>query len=404
MEMGQQPPRVDDIFRIRRISDSRNFASLQTSWRELEKLAGNNNPFLTFEWLDAWWRHFGEHKQLCVLIAEEEGAVVGIAPLMLVREFGFTKLQFLGRPFSDYSDFLAVPNREDIVLRILGYCDQILRWDQVELEGVPEISPNLASFRSHWAERRGITRLNVTLVAPFVPLSTSWDDFRASLRPKVLKDTSRRMRRLQDRGPVTFELCEDLDSALAMLDHLAVQKSARYETTGARGIFREFGMLEFLKDATRGLWNRGAVHITSLVQGGNPLAIHFGFQCGETFMHYMPSFDDRYAKYSVGRLLNFQLLEMCFRNGIKEFDFLPGDEAYKHQWSRRSRSMFRFAAYAPSVKGFALFGAKELGLPWLRKLAGVRAAARRCRSTLLKIKESSFIRLRRKDRANGLKT
>ena len=364
---------------VRRISDDDEFLQLGPRWRELEERSGPVNPFLTFEWLSSWWRSFGQGHQLCVLVVERDGALEALAPLMLLRRRAFTTLRFIGRPFSDYSDFLVAGNREERVAEILAFCDRELEWDRMELDGVLESAPNRPVFESLWRGRPGIARVSMDLVAPYVPVQEPWEKYRAGLRPKLLSDSRRQLRRLEAQGEVAFQRCDDLDTALGTLAELETQKSSRYRDTGARNIFSGGRLRTFFEDAVRALWDRGLVDVSRVVQNGSTLALHFGFRTEERFLYYMPSFDDRYRSFSVGRLLNAHLIERAFEEGPREFDFLPGDDAYKYDWTSLRRHVYSFVSYRRSLKGMALFGAQELAMGTLRGSSRVRGLVRRLR-------------------------
>ena len=361
---------------VREVSDERTFYGLESQWRELERCAANDNPFLAFEWLTALWHHFGSRYRLRILLAEQDGTVIGIAPLMLAKRFGFTRLQFLGRPFSDYSDFLIGDHRETCLAEFLDYIHRRLSWDQLDLEGIPETSPNLPILQSLWAQRTLVSRWSAHLLAPYVPISTSWQEYLSTLKPKLRSDTARQIRRLERQGQVSFQRCADQEEALHLLDIMAAQKSSRYRTTGARDILRNGTTLAFFKEAVRGMWARGDVDISCLSLDRKPVAIHFGFRSQDKFFHYMPSFDHRYGRYAVGRLLNYHLLEVSFRDGLKEFDFLAGGEAYKYDWTQHQRRIHRLTSYRRAPKGMALYTKQEIVMASARRSAGARGLVR----------------------------
>jgi len=82
---------------------------LAAEWRELHAVAPAATPFQSWEWARAWWSH-RRRGRLCVLTArDDEGALVGLLPLV-VAAFGPTRrLTFLGAPEADYQDLLAHP-------------------------------------------------------------------------------------------------------------------------------------------------------------------------------------------------------------------------------------------------------------------------------------------------------
>ena len=66
------------------------FEGLKSDWNLLLKESNCDNIFLSWEWLYTWWESFKEGKKLFIIAAEEEGRIIGIAPLCLARsrEFG----------------------------------------------------------------------------------------------------------------------------------------------------------------------------------------------------------------------------------------------------------------------------------------------------------------------------
>ena len=76
--------------------------SLETSWNQLLSKSPDKNPFLTYEWLSTWWKHFGKGKKLEIFIARENGEIILIAPTMYTRcrAFGarLRKLELVATP------------------------------------------------------------------------------------------------------------------------------------------------------------------------------------------------------------------------------------------------------------------------------------------------------------------
>lgn len=378
---------------IRVVEDDAGFKALGDVWDDLEKRTPGSSPFLAHGWVTTWWQHFGSRDQLRILVASRDGNVAGIAPLMLRQRFGFRLLQFMGRPLSDYCDFLVPDDSDGCTSALLRFIDTEMDWDRLVLEAVPEPSPILPALAA-WSERN-LLRLNTVKLAPYVPIATSWDEYMSTRRTKLRTDTNRRMRRLEREGPVAFERCAQQADALAALAVMSVQKSHRYVSTGARDILADGKTLAFFRDVTTALWPKGYADVAILRVDGDPVAVHFGFKRQGRFFYYMPSFDARFERFSVGRLLNQQLLEWCFRGGFAEFDFMAGDHAYKYEWASQHREVHRLASYRRNPKGLALY-IRDRAEATVRDSARVRAtagAARRARSRLA----AGVARLRHRD-------
>jgi CelD/BcsL family acetyltransferase involved in cellulose biosynthesis len=74
-------------------------------------------------------------------------------------------------------------------------------------------------------------------------------------------------------------------------------------------------------------------HLSCLKINEQIIAAHFGLIFNNTFTFCVPSYDSRFAKYSPGRLLIYFLIKHCFDSRISYFDFGPGEETYKYEWS-----------------------------------------------------------------------
>lgn len=346
--------------RLRVITDGVGLEALEPEWRGIYETSRCFNPFLSYEWLSSWWRHFGKGNQLCVVVAEQDGAPVSIAPLMRVEWAGFTKLQFLGQPFSDYGDFITTDGTNSGVEPLLEFLKYKLRWDALELRGIRGDSPNLPALQAAWPATARLNQWRRWTLAPFLPIRCGWSEYRDGRRKGLMSDTRRKIRRLEEKGELTYRECGTLERGLQLLDQFARQKSQRFAATGATDILANGAVLEFYKEVTRRLWDSGQVHISSLDLDHQPIATHFGFIAGQRYFYYMPSFDSTFSLYSPGRLIVFNLIENSFLKGLGEFDFMNGSEPYKYEWASDERPVYELRAFTRSPLGLALYGAHEV--------------------------------------------
>ncbi len=54
--------------------------------------------------------------------------------------------------------------------------------------------------------------------------------------------------------------------------------------------------------------------------------------------NYLTGFDPKYSEYRVGHLLFLYSIKDSIENGLREFDFMRGDESYKQQWNTLIRN------------------------------------------------------------------
>ena len=296
---------------------------LQGDWERVLALSANTNVFLTFEWLTTWWRNFKGGRELWVIVAERNSEVIGIAPLAVSRNRLCTELEFLGRPGSDYSDFIWNPDNLGCLGSLLEFLWRGFGGDIVTLAGIREDSgsfgPLVAAFQK--AGRPACYRPSYP--APYLTIDRGWDDYRKRVRKKLLQDTGRQVRRLQELGTLVFDQCLDPGTINSLIDEMVAQKRARFRATGAKDAFKDGRLIAFYHEIAEIFRRKGWLDLSYVRLDDTTLAVHFGFVYCNRFYYYMPSFNGEYAVYSPSRVLLNHQLQHAFNDGLTEFEF-PG--------------------------------------------------------------------------------
>ena len=94
------------------IRDGESFGALRAEWTDVLQHSAANNPFLSWEWLHAWWTHLRGSRTLeIVTVRDEDDRLIGIAPLCASRGRlpWLRRLEFLGTGWagSDYLDLIV---------------------------------------------------------------------------------------------------------------------------------------------------------------------------------------------------------------------------------------------------------------------------------------------------------
>lgn len=133
---------------IERISTFNKFKSLKNEWNKLLSQSNNDCLFLRHEWFEVWWQSFGDRKKLLILLASEEGELVGIAPMMQVREsrgklriLPIKQIRFIQNDESPRADFIIKKGRTDVIRCFLQYFSSIHQeWGIIILKNLMENS------------------------------------------------------------------------------------------------------------------------------------------------------------------------------------------------------------------------------------------------------------------------
>ena len=142
---GSLDERGGPRYTIDRISNEQSLSTLQADWNKLSETAGNPNVFLTYGWFQAWvkWSSQENYGRILpsVFVIKENGAVVGIAPLVrriASRLLRVRKLEFATH-HADYNNLvLGADPAGQIVALVDHLAHTSEHWDVVDLRDLPD--------------------------------------------------------------------------------------------------------------------------------------------------------------------------------------------------------------------------------------------------------------------------
>ncbi len=321
------------------------FESLAGVWDGILHTAGREHTiYLTHEWLSAWWRHFGEGRDLHVLVFERRGQVVGIVPLMISEyRLGMAKarlVESVGAFNCNYAWVVSPENREEVASAFLTHLGEVLRngGHVLRLGLMPDDSSLLSLLRGGGARAAGLALEDrTTTLAPYAELPDSWEEFLSSLGAKRRWLLRSSLRRLEEDHRVEFRRCET-DSLEQTLAEFFDLHQRRWQSVNVKGIFHDPRMRAFYVDVARKLRDRGWLHFSRLDVDGRMAHGHFAYVYNGRFYASTSARDTSYSSYGVGHLHYMFVVQDAIRLGLREYDFLQGDEAYKSFWAKSARS------------------------------------------------------------------
>jgi CelD/BcsL family acetyltransferase involved in cellulose biosynthesis len=309
------------------------FDLLAGEWNSLLDPRRSDNLFTGWYWQRIWWEHLGRGTLCVVTIRDGEGALRGIGPWFVEETDGRRIVRFIGcEEVSDYLDFLLMPGHEEEALGALldfMLSGEAPEWDSFELCNIPQDSMTL-DLLPQLAEARGLTtEVIVADVCPVVPLEGTYEDYLAGLDKKQRHELRRKRRRAEGH-PVDWyivgqehDLDAEIDRFLALMAMSTGEKADFLKQPGHRAFFREMGKVMF---------EQGRLELIFLTVGGSPAATMWQFTCGERTLLYNSGLNQAdYAFLSPGIVLLTHSIEDAIRRGMKKYDFLRGDEAYKYR-------------------------------------------------------------------------
>jgi CelD/BcsL family acetyltransferase involved in cellulose biosynthesis len=322
------------------------FEDLAGEWNAL--VAGNpaSPPFIRADWLALWWRLVGRG-DLCILaVRDEDGALIGVAPLYcdgsggqpVIRMVGYGPLFYMD--ISDYLDFAVAPGCEATVYAaVLDALTGARRgiepppWDRVELCNVGEWSPLPAGLEVHAAAWGLEVERAPLYVCPVIRLPDSWEAYLETLDSKQRREIKRKLRRASGENHTRWYVVgpeHDIEvEAAAFIQMMARSGKGKEEflIPQMRQMF-----LEGMRVAQAGGW----LQLAFLEVAGRKAAAYFNFDYHGRIWVFNSAIDaDASAGISTGWVLLAHLIQAAIEDGRGYYDFLRGDEEYKLHFGGR---------------------------------------------------------------------
>lgn len=348
------PPMPRDTRHVECLDSLSGLTGLGPQWNALLHDSAADGPFLTWEWLHAWWTHLHGAATLKVLVVRDGSTLIAIAPFMVNVGAvpGFSRLELLGTGHagSDYLDVIVRIGHESdavrAIARFLGTQNMALR-----LGHLPDVSLG-ARLADALVAEGWVASAAEDGTCPIITLAGhSWDSYLATLGSAHRANVRRRLRALDRQFQVRFERVASESQRVAALEALVGFHDTRYRTDGGSTAFRTPALRAFQDAATRRALDRGWLRMYVLRLDGEAAAVMYGFSYNRAFYFYQHGFDDRYKHYSVGLALMAQTIRAALEEGALSFDLLWGTESYKWLWTREARPLRRIDLFPPHVAG-----------------------------------------------------
>jgi CelD/BcsL family acetyltransferase involved in cellulose biosynthesis len=338
---------------VESISDPATFAAMRDEWNDLLRASASDNPFLTWEWLYAWWKHLGEPGTLHLIAVRSGGELVALAPLRLVNSAlsWFARLEFLGTGHagSDYLDIIVRRGRESESLSALA---QYLQTHPMAAR-LNHLPPG--SFAARLAGDVAVDGWSMSTVedgtCPVIPLAGhTFDSYLATLGSSHRANVRRRTRALTQLG-ARLERVTTHRERCDLLAALVGYHERRWKERGGSSAFMTPPVVAFQDEATRLAMDQGWLRMYVLRLDDQAAAVMYGFMYGGRFYFYQHGFDDRYSTHSIGLVLMGMTIGAAIEEGAAEFDMLWGTEPYKFLWARDSRTLQRVELFPIHLGG-----------------------------------------------------
>ncbi len=299
--------------------------NLSLYWRNTQSPLQWGCFFVLPPWLNVWWREFGLGAKLYLCALKKRGAVIGIAPLSLKGE----EACFVGSAdVCDYLDFVIAPGNENEFFNVI--------LDDLSSKGITRL--NLSPVRpdstvlTHLVDVAKVRGYGVSCKAVDVSLELdlppTWEDYLGILNRKQRHEVRRKLRRLQEKGTVTYRTIDESDDAAAAV---ALFLNLFRKSNNEKKTFMTAKMESFFTSLTKAMAQADLLKMGVLELDANPIAVLLCFEYNGIVYLYNNGYDPEYSSLSVGLVSKILSIKDSIERGKKKYDFLKGREAYKYR-------------------------------------------------------------------------
>ena len=338
---------------VREINSIEELAALRGAWEELLAQTPRGSFLRTFDWLEVYWRHYGDDQKLRVLVVSEDNQVVGIVPLVVrptKTKVGW--LNYLTYPNDDWGTFYG-PIGARVEFTLTHALKHILAsrrdWDIIELRNVDTAGADDGQTQRAF-DAVGLRKYErMWMPAVLIDVSMSYDEYMKGRKKSWRKSWKKNERTLAAQGelrhvryrPRGDEFGEG-DPRWDLYEHcveIAGQSWQGASTTGTT--ISHDSVQDFLRDVHEVACRRGAIDMNVLYLDDRPVAFDYNY-------HYRGYIDALRTGYNVdgaGTVLLWKIIEDSCGRDDYAIDLGADFIGCKRRWASTVLASYRYTHF-----------------------------------------------------------
>lgn len=315
------------------------------AWDALAEWSSEPNPFHESWYLLAALRALDPQRSVAILRFDHDGELAGLLPLRRENRYYRWPIPhwcnwvhgncFLGAPL------VAAGLEREFWRAVLRWLDThsgaglFFHLSQVPLGG--PIHAALQAVLDEQGRRASIVHeeRRAMLSSPL----HAQDYFEASLSGKKRKELRRQHTRLGELGNLAFERRDDEHRLGRWIDDFLALEHSGWKGAAGSALASHHATAQMFREALSGAASRGKLERLTLTLDDEPIAMLANFITPPGAYSYKTAFDERYARFSPGVLLQRENLALLDRGGIDWCDSCAAADhpMIDHIWRERRR-------------------------------------------------------------------
>lgn len=315
---------------------------MRQKWDALVAQAGGDIYF-TYDWCRTWWRHYGQERQLRVLLFYHTDQLVGLLPLVIDRLWlGLVPIRLAKLLGSDSTTVVLNPpvmpeHAQTIYAKALSFILEHEHCDALWLGPLAGDKPHRRLIRDACQDSSQFARLlqdqDMTVHTIF-RLPGSYDDYLARLEKDHRAMVRRERRIFEKQCRPTIQVIDDPQRIVPAFEEFLRLHQAQWTAQHMLGHFGDMPKAEaFNRDLIATMARRGRAMLLRAVVDGRPVAIEYAFTFAGGLYWRLPArlVGQEWERLSMGRVSLAYLVESAISRGIQWIEGGAGEYPYKRR-------------------------------------------------------------------------
>ncbi|MHA0857855.1 GNAT family N-acetyltransferase [Paenibacillus sp. CMAA1364] len=306
---------------------------LEEHWRELIHHIEQPEIFDTWEWLQSYVNNiFDDHKQLFIIVVTDQSQCVAIAPLCIhtckVKWRTVKSLQSIISGTGESNSFYLHKHYHNIEL-MKQISDTLVvhqdEWDWMDLISFQSNNATTTLVQQCFLGQFEVFTRQLSS-SPYVDMEIYNDHKRNKNRIKAIERKEKKLCREHQVHMKLNEVCDD-----RIWDSFTALHKKRWK----RSLFNEQRVCSFYQEIISHFGVNNSAQFSYIEINGSIASAMLTFLYRDKVYLYLTSFSSEFAQYGVGVVLLNRVMEHYLHSGVKEIDFMSGNQEYKFFWSDR---------------------------------------------------------------------
>jgi CelD/BcsL family acetyltransferase involved in cellulose biosynthesis len=363
---------------VTEINHPADLAGCRLLWKSLLASTPDATYFQSLDWIESYWRHFGQNQKLRVLVVRSGDDAVGIVPLVVRGErTRFGRARVLTYPLDHWGVFYGPigPQPAATLTAALQYIrSQPRDWDLLSLrwvhrDGHDRGRTGRAMRFVGWHPVEEVDHL-----APAVDLGGSWDEYWSSRDARWRRNVARSERRLAEQGQVEYVryrpagvAYDDSDPRWDLYEACLSVARNTWQAGVTKGNTLSHATVEpFLRDAHAAAARAGGLDLNLLLVDGRPAAFAYSYHYSGHVSGLRMGYDPAVSRHGTGTILIKRMLHDSFERGDRTFDLGEASLDWKRPWQTSVEASCRYTYFAAGAPRAQALRVKTIVKRWLR--------------------------------------